>query len=481
MIKDRYDLPMTTNSSKAAEHYVEGLDLYLSWNYGSGENYKKAVEADEEFALAHAAVSLVELAEGNTGRATNSINRALSLSKNASPREKQHIRAIDLQVRGDGRGFYTLAREHLAEYPRDVFILLQAHEFIFLGCSTSGITSYPQEMLSMYDSVKSHYGDDWAFLAPYSFAHHENGLLDTALRLAERSLHLHPDNAQASHSVAHCFLEMGEAKDGCDFLGDWTGRYDKRAPFYVHLAWHLALFELALGRYPRVQTLYEDEIRPSVLDKDGFTLEDSASLLWRCQLYGLSVSMKDWSEVRCQAGDATEGTGTVYRDAHAALAFAGSGDKEAHKALAKRLTELSSRGDKLTQEVTLPLVRGLEAFAEGSYDGAIELMEPIFSKPDFYQMVRIGGSHAQREVFEDTLLETYLRARKFDKAEEMLRSRLKNRPSTRDTFWMARVQVGKGQLDAARVNIGAVKQEWKSADTDSPELIALNRLAEKTG
>ena len=44
------------------------------------------------------------------------------------------------------------------------------------------------------------------------------------------------------------------------------------------------------------------------------------------------------------------------------LAFAGSGDKEAHKALAKRLTELSSMGDKLTQEVTLPLVAGIRSF-----------------------------------------------------------------------------------------------------------------------
>ena len=384
-------------------------------------------------------------------------------------------------MKGDGSGFYTLAREHLAEYPRDVFLLLQAHEIIFLGRSAAGVASYPQELLSLYESVGSGYGDDWAFLGSYSFAHHENGLLDSALRLAERSLDLRPNNAQASHSVAHSMLEMGEAKNGSDFLGNWIGDYDKRAPFYVHLAWHLALFELALGHYNRVLALYKDEIRPSVLNKEQFTLEDSASLLWRCQLYGLPISTGEWKEVYAQAGDAVKGTGTVYRDAHAALAFAGSHDRKSLNTMIQRLTESSKKGDRLAQEVTLPLIRGIDAFANGSYDEAIELMEPIFDKSDFYQLVRIGGSHAQREVFEDTLLETYLRTEKFDKAEEMLSTRLKRRPSTRDTFWMARAQVGKVQLDAAKTNIGTAKQSWEGADPDSPEITALNRLSEKIG
>ena len=66
MIKDRYDLAMTTDSSAAAEHYVQGIDLYLSWNYGAWESYKEAAQADEEFALAHAALALMELFEGDT-------------------------------------------------------------------------------------------------------------------------------------------------------------------------------------------------------------------------------------------------------------------------------------------------------------------------------------------------------------------------------------------------------------------------------
>ena len=37
------------------------------------------------------------------------------------------------------------------------------------------------------------------------------------------------------------------------------------------------------------------------------------------------------------------------------------------------------------------------------------------------------GSHAQREVSEDTMLEAYIRAEQFEKAEDMLRRRLGQR------------------------------------------------------
>ena len=41
-------------------------------------------------------------------------------------------------------------------------------------------------------------------------------------------------------------------------------------------------------------------------------------------------------------------------------------------------------------------------------------LEPLFTEPRLDQLARIGGSHAQREVFEDTLLEAYLRAEQFE-------------------------------------------------------------------
>jgi hypothetical protein len=103
------------------------------------------------------------------------------------------------------------------------------------------------------------------------------------------------------------------------------------------------------------------------------------------------------------------------------------------------------------------------------------LLEPVCP-----QLVRIGGSHAQREVFEDTLLEAYLRAEQFDKAEVMLAERLARRASARDTFWLGRAQAGRGQHTQAQASFATAAQGWRLADMTSPEMTTLHGQYQQT-
>jgi predicted Zn-dependent protease len=144
-----------------------------------------------------------------------------------------------------------------------------------------------------------------------------------------------------------------------------------------------------------------------------------------------------------------------------------------------RLQVLADQGDTLAREVTLPLVQGINAFAHGAYGEAIRLMAPLFTEPRLDQLARIGGSHAQREVFEDTMLEAYLRAEQFDKAEEMLRLRLQRRASVRDLLWLGRAQMSSGQPEAARASLDEVTQRWRDADPGAPERTTLHRLVHR--
>jgi hypothetical protein len=96
-------------------------------------------------------------------------------------------------------------------------------------------------------------------------------------------------------------------------------------------------------------------------------------------------------------------------------------------------------------------------------------MEPVFP-----QLIRVGGSHARREVFEDTILEAYIRAEQFEKAEDILRGRLKQRESVRDTFRLGRVQPGQGQTAVAQSSFSRAAKGWETADSDTPEMTALN-------
>jgi len=78
-------------------------------------------------------------------------------------------------------------------------------------------------------------------------------------------------------------------------------------------------------------------------------------------------------------------------------------------------------------------------------------------------------------VFEDTLLEAYLRAGQFDHAEALLRKRLNRRPSTRDFVWLGRAQAGNGRLTEAQQSLQAARGRWVAAGADTPELAALDR------
>jgi hypothetical protein len=51
--------------------------------------------------------------------------------------------------------------------------------------------------------------------------------------------------------------------------------------------------------------------------------------------------------------------------------------------------------------------------------------------------VRIGGSHAQRQIVEDTFIVALMRGGELARARTLLDQRLHRRPSPRDARWLA--------------------------------------------
>ena len=476
-MQDRYGLPLTTSSTRATECFIAGLDLLLEQNFGPEEQFTQAIEADPGFALAHSALAYMFHLRAQVAEARECVQAAQALAASVSRRERQQVEAMALFITGQGPRSYALICEHLADYPRDILMLRLAQRLFSLGCSGAGVASFPAPLLTLMQGVASAYGDDWAFLGQYAFAHHETGHMEEARRLAEHSLALRPTNAVAAHSVAHVFFETGDAASGGEFLDTWLKGFDARAPYHVHLSWHQALFELARGRYQRALALYEADIRPAVVANRAPALNDSAALLWRVYMYSGVTPPFPPEEVRDLATPAASRPGPAFRDVHAALAFAVAGDEISMGHMIDRLQGLADAGDVLAGEVTLPLAQGINAFVHGAYSEAVRHMEPLFTEPRLDQLARIGGSHAQREVFEDTMLEAYLRAEQFDKAEAMLRTRLQRRDSVRDLFWLGRAQVRSGQPEAARASLHKATQGWQDADPDSPERAMLTHLA----
>ena len=422
--------------------------------------------------MAHVVQAYVLHLQTNVPAARAAAEKAVELSAGCSREEQQIARIVHSFTHGKGAEAIGLVHEHLDEFPTDTLAMRVAQRLYMLGCFGAGVPDFPNHLMAMMQKVAPANGDDWAFLGQYAFAHHETNQPEKAMDLATRSLEGNPQNAVASHSVTHSYFEQGDAANGGRWLGDWLDGWDRRASYNTHLSWHLALFELAQGRYNQALELYETHIRPGVQARNLANLQDAASLMWRLQIYSGEEPGKPWDEVRDMALPAAETPGPAFRDCHAALAFAGAGDAESTQKFVDRVKAQGEKGDDLSREMVLPIALGAAAFAAGDYDEAADLMGPTYP-----MLARIGGSHAQREVFEDTLLETYIRAGRYDEAKAMLDERLSRRSSVRDTYWMGRLEAEavQGNPDASRQLLAQARAAW--ADTADEAAVEIQRLA----
>jgi len=314
-------------------------------------------------------------------------------------RERQHIEALARAVDGDGPEALALIREHVQEFPRDAFLLKQADgPFGLIGFG--GSQDRLEANFALLDSVAGAYGDDWWFLSAYAFAHNELGYHEKARRLVQRALELQPHSGHSAHTMAHVFFETGDHSSGVEFLEGWLPDFPRQAQIYSHLTWHLALFQLACGHPDHVRELYNQTLNPEVCPGSPLiALCDAAALLWRHDLYGLPHPAGSREAMAAFAARTFPRAGITFGDVHCALAYAAADDGEALTRLSTQLRERLAQGKVPAGEVVLAVIEAIAAFGRGDYEDAVQHLEPVVE-----QVVRVGGSNAQREVFADTLL-----------------------------------------------------------------------------
>jgi hypothetical protein len=251
--------------------------------------------------------------------------------------------------------------------------------------------------------------------------------------LMEHAFALNPQNANAVHGLAHVYYEAGDSAGGVAFVSGWLPGYDRAGSLHCHLTWHVALAELVRGDVVRARAAFEAGIRARVTPVAPPTnvLTDGASLLWRLFLDGEPVSATDWQELAEFARERFPGVAPHFHELHCAMTWAAAGEWTLYE---RRLAELR---DRLAKGLVPPgpavpaLAEGFGAFARGDYAAAARTIEPFAD-----DIVRVGGSHAQQDVFEETLIAAWIRAGEPEKAARALEKRLARRPSPRAERWL---------------------------------------------
>jgi len=405
MPADRYGLELSTASQAARDAYVEGVDLFLSANLGSEDAFRRALAADPGFALGHAALGRTLQLYAKIDESRTSVARARELSATLPRRERANVEMLAGLVDGKGPAPLAFAREHLAEFPRDVMVLAPCTG-VFGLIGFSGRPGREQEQARQMEELAGVYGDDWWYLCTHAFALSEVGRIDEARKLIDRSLAIYPRNAHGAHVYSHVLYENGEDAAGLAYLAEWMKDFPRDAQLHCHLSWHIALWQLEAGRIDEARRVYEKDVRPGRSWGPPInTLSDSASFLWRSQLKGHQNSSALWKEIRDYALKEFPKAGVTFADVHSALAFAGSDDGDALQSLVMQLRERERAGKLAAGPIVPALAEAFGAFASSDWSSAVKSIEPLLGEHE-----RIGGSRAQRDLIECTLMAALARA-----------------------------------------------------------------------
>lgn len=423
MLKDRYELALSTTSVQAADSYVEAIDRMLAADAGVGDMLDAALTADPEFAMAHAALAREHQLYGRQKEARASAEQALELVAGASRRERQHVDIISHLVSGQMPKSLDLTHEHLVDYPRDAFVLNPACG-VFGTIGFSGRKDREAEQLAFLEPFADDYGDDWWFLTVYAFALLETGQWQRGRELAAQALAQRPSNGHGAHTLVHALFESGDDGEALDYLSNWISGSSRDSLLHCHIWWHYALLLMINGDHDAAMRGFSENCLPGTTQSPSINVfTDSVSFLWRAELAGAPRNTAHWDKLLAYYAEQFRRP-IVFVDAHLGLVYAALGQSEALEACIAELQTLGEQGRLPAGTTAASLTRAYLAFANQDWGRAIDQFEPVMD-----ELVRIGGSRAQRDLQTNTLLAAYIKADRQEDAARFLESDQDRRPS----------------------------------------------------
>ena len=307
---------------------------------------------------------------------------------------------------------------HLAVWPRDALVVsVAANPNGLIG--GSGRIGQKHQIAELMDTIAPHYGEDFWFASYHAMALSEDGQFTAARAKIEQSLAANPKNAHGAHGFAHICYESGEPDAARAFLSAWLATYPRDGFFHGHLSWHLSLCEIQAGNWAAARQLYRDAI---ALDRHSGgpqqKISDGAAFLWRSELAGQRRDTAAWRGLYAYANSALPRPGNGLADLHVLLVQAVIGVDAAGAARARQISELARDGRYPSGSYLPTLAQGFEAFEAGDYAGAIAALAPLAGENE-----RIGGSRAQHDLIEFTLLKACIEANRPQAARRLLQAR----------------------------------------------------------
>ncbi|MGG7568495.1 tetratricopeptide repeat protein [Rhodovulum sp. DZ06] len=419
MHRDWLDNPVTAEgpaTARGISDFVEGFVAYET----KAVNVLEAAKQDPGNLLANAYTGALHLfleSPEAPALARPWLDKAAAAPGTA--REQATLAAITAWADGDIQRAIRVGQEALAKWPTDLALAKFTQYHQFNAGDSPG-------MLATARMVEDANRDRAHFHGMLAFGLEQCHLLDEAEAAALRAVEIQRKEPWAHHALAHVHLTQGRIAEGRAFLSDMAATWEDLNSFMLsHNWWHMALFMISQGDMDAAMETYDK--RCWGLDKTYSQDQVGAvALLARLEMAGADPGgrweeLAGWLAVR--EGDFVN----AFLSLQYLYGLARAGREEAARMLAGFEAKAQEAGpeQEVWAEVALPCARGLVAHAEARWAAAAKDLGLALPR-----MWETGGSHAQRDLFEQLWIDALVKAGKWPAAQQALERRRAYEPNS---------------------------------------------------
>ncbi len=429
MFGNREGLPFSAANQAGVDAYDALIDAYARFSPDLPQYLGAMFKADAQMPMAHCVHGYLQLLGGKRELVANAQAECdwLHDQEPLTAWETLHRNALRFWLRGDMAAARHSWEDTLTRWPRDFLALKLAQLGHFYAGEAEQMRDAGNLAAVHWEPSSPLYG---FLLGCQAFGYEECGDYAREEALGRAAVAHNPDDLWAVHAVAHCMEMQDMPLAGIDWLDACLAR-KPNGTLLSHLHWHRALMQIKAGRAEQALDDYDAGLYGSSLEY--LDVCNDTSLLLRLELAGYDPAHR-WAELAERARVRSSDALLTFCDMHYALALA-SHESQPERAAANLtasnpavlnpavlkqapamrpdsnalqllLAAMRARSSAPTTDaavlvsVGIALADGIVAWRRGNFAFAATRLFEIRRR-----VVQLGGSNAQRELFELILMD----------------------------------------------------------------------------
>jgi tetratricopeptide (TPR) repeat protein len=396
MLKDAQGLVVTTDSPEAIAAIDRYIDQALCYGKDAETAILQAIEADSTCVLAYAYAAAYYLTQENS-KAWQQAQPYLQVAQRnlakITEREKLYVQAI-LAWANQEIDVAIALHEHITnKFPRDLISVQQGQYHYFYTGNQQKLLQIAQKVLP--SNPQRHY-----LYGMVAFGLEQCQQLSAAENMALQAIALNRYDPWAHHAISHVMETQERANQGIAWMESFAYTWENcNSMLYTHNWWHIALYYLELKNYKKVLEIYDTHIWGRANKQAPKDQVGAISMLLRLELRRVDVGNR-WQDISPYLYSRIDEHALPFQDLHYVYALAKAGHnysvREMLESMGYHALSINSLQGRTWLEIAIPAARGMVAHAQGDFYTTITQIKPVLSR-----LHEIGGSHAQRVLFEE--------------------------------------------------------------------------------